>query len=96
MPSSPPVSDTHPRHPSAPRPGAAPHSRPRPGRRTPGARHLRRRVATLALIGAGAVAVLAPPATSAHQTLVHAFITRDGSTVVSGYDGGVTVAHPGG
>ena len=56
--------------------------------------HIRRRVAALALAAAGAVAVLAPPATSAHQTLVHAFMTRDGSTVVSGYDGGVAVAHP--
>lgn len=53
--------------------------------------HIRRRVATLALIAAGAAAVLAPAATSAHQTFVHAYMTRDGSTVVSGYDGGAPV-----
>ena len=58
--------------------------------------NIRRRIAALAVIAAGAAAVIAPPATSAHQTLVHAFMTRDGSTVVSGYDGGVAVAHPGG
>ena len=52
---------------------------------------LKRRAATLALLAAAAVAVLAPPATSARQTLVHAFVARDGSTVVSGYDGGVSV-----
>ncbi|MFZ0088967.1 MAG: hypothetical protein WAL63_05650 [Solirubrobacteraceae bacterium] len=53
---------------------------------------LRLRAALLAIAGLLAWSVLAPATTSARQTLVHAFIARDGSTVVSGYDGGVAVA----
>jgi hypothetical protein len=52
---------------------------------------LKRRAAVLALAAAGAAAAFAP-STSAHQTLVHAFVAKDGTTVVSGYDGGVPVA----
>lgn len=49
---------------------------------------LRRRTTFLAAAALAAAAILAP-STSAHQTLVHAYVTRDGTTVVSGYDGGV-------
>jgi hypothetical protein len=52
---------------------------------------LKRRAAVLAVAAVGAAAAFAP-ATSAHQTLVHAFVAKDGTTVVSGYDGGVAVA----
>ena len=38
------------------------------------------------------VAAALAASTSAHQTLVRAYVTHDGSTVVSGYDGGVPVA----
>jgi hypothetical protein len=54
---------------------------------------IKRRLAAVALIAAAVAAVLAP-ATSARQTLVHAFMAKDGSTIVSGYDGGVTLARP--
>jgi hypothetical protein len=52
---------------------------------------LKRRAAVLAVAAVGAAAVFAP-STSAHQTLVHAYVAKDGTTVVSGYDGGVPVA----
>lgn len=55
---------------------------------------IKRRVAALAILAAAMAAILAPSATSARESLVHAFVARDGSTVVSGYDGGVSVAHP--
>jgi hypothetical protein len=51
---------------------------------------LRRRIMVLAAAAVATAGILAP-ATSAHQTLVHAYMTRDGTTVVSGYDGGVAV-----
>jgi len=51
---------------------------------------LKRRLAVIAIAGLGAAALLAP-ATSARQALVHAFIAKNGTTVVSGYDGGVAV-----
>jgi hypothetical protein len=51
---------------------------------------LKRRVAVLAIAALGAAALLAP-ATSARQTVVHAFLAKDGTTVVSGYDGGVAI-----
>ena len=54
----------------------------------------KRRLDLLGLIAAGVAAVLAPPASSAGPTVVHAFVSRDGSTVVSGYDGGVPVGQP--
>ncbi len=57
---------------------------------TPGA-SLRRRVA-LTAAAVLAAAAIAPAATSARQALVHAFMARNGTTVVSGYDGGVAVA----
>jgi hypothetical protein len=50
----------------------------------------RRLVALLAVIALGAAFGLAPQASS-RQTLVHAFLAKDGSTVVSGYDGGAAL-----
>ena len=50
----------------------------------------KRRLAVLAIAGLGAAALLAP-ATSARQALVHSFLAKNGTTVVSGYDGGVAV-----
>jgi hypothetical protein len=55
---------------------------------------VKRRVVILAVIALGLAALLAPPATSARQTLVHAFLAKDGTTVVSGYDGGVALTKP--
>ena len=54
----------------------------------------RRRAAVLAIGALLAAAAIAPAATSARQTLVHAFVAKNGTTVVSGYDGGVAVAQP--
>ena len=54
---------------------------------------LKRRAAAACVAALAAAAVLAP-ATSAHQTLVHAYTARDGSTIVSGYDGGVPLTRP--
>jgi hypothetical protein len=48
----------------------------------------RRIVALLAVLALGLALGLAPAASS-RQTLVHAFLAKDGTTVVSGYDGGV-------
>jgi hypothetical protein len=48
----------------------------------------RRLVALLAVLALGLALGLAPAASS-RQTLVHAFLAKDGTTVVSGYDGGV-------
>lgn len=60
---------------------------------TPRMTFLRRRVtAVLAVAAVAAAAALAAASTSAHQTLVRAHIARDGSTVVSGYDGGAPLA----
>jgi hypothetical protein len=50
----------------------------------------RRRIAVLAIAALGVVAALAP-ATSANQTVVHAYVAKDGTTVVSGYDGGAAL-----
>jgi hypothetical protein len=55
--------------------------------------NLKRRAALLAIAALGVAAALAP-ATSARQTIVHAFLAKDGTTVVSGYDGGVPLAKP--
>ncbi|MGI8715113.1 MAG: hypothetical protein ACR2NR_18405 [Solirubrobacteraceae bacterium] len=44
--------------------------------------------AIVALVASAAVAT----STSAHQTLVRAHVARDGSIVVSGYDGGAPLA----
>jgi uncharacterized membrane protein len=49
---------------------------------------LRRRTALCAAAAALAAGALLAPSTSAHQTLVHAYTAKDGTTVVSGYDGG--------
>lgn len=54
----------------------------------------RRVVAILALAAIGTGAALVPSMTSAHGAPVHAYLAKDGSTVVSGYDGGVAVAKP--
>jgi hypothetical protein len=54
---------------------------------------LKRRIAALAVVLVGAAAVLAP-ATSAQEQAVHAYLAKDGSTVVSGYDGGAVLAKP--
>ncbi|MFL5862514.1 MAG: hypothetical protein ACJ780_17360 [Solirubrobacteraceae bacterium] len=54
----------------------------------------RRRLAVLAIAAIAVAAALAPEATSARQTLVHAFLAKDGSHVVSGYDGGVAPVMP--
>jgi hypothetical protein len=50
----------------------------------------RRRLAVLAIAAIGLAAALAPGASS-RQTLVHAFLAKDGTTIVSGYDGGAAV-----
>ncbi|MFL5864144.1 MAG: hypothetical protein ACJ780_25800 [Solirubrobacteraceae bacterium] len=54
----------------------------------------RRRLALLAIAAFGLAAALVPEATSARQTLVHAFLAKDGTHVVSGYDGGVAPVMP--
>lgn len=54
----------------------------------------RRRLAVLAIAAVALAAALAPGATSARQTLVHAFLAKDGTTVVSGYDGGAAPVLP--
>ncbi|MGH2895023.1 MAG: hypothetical protein ACRDPM_17400 [Solirubrobacteraceae bacterium] len=51
----------------------------------------RRLIALLAVAALGVTLGLAPGASS-RQTLVHAFVAKDGTTVVSGYDGGVPLA----
>jgi hypothetical protein len=51
-----------------------------------------RRRALVALVVALAVIAALATATSAHQTLVRAHVARDGSIVVSGYDGGAPLA----
>jgi hypothetical protein len=50
----------------------------------------RRLVGLLAVLALGLALGLAPAASS-RQTLVHAFLAKDGTTVVSGYDGGVAL-----
>jgi hypothetical protein len=50
----------------------------------------RRLVALLAIITLGVAFGLAPGASS-RQAMVHAFLAKDGSTVVAGYDGGAAV-----
>ena len=55
---------------------------------------LRRRIAILAVAAVALSAALAPAATSARQTLVHALIAKDGTVTVSGYDGGVAAVTP--
>jgi hypothetical protein len=54
----------------------------------------RRRLAILAVAALALSAALAPAATSARQTLVHAFLAKDGTTTVYGYDGGVAPVKP--
>jgi hypothetical protein len=54
----------------------------------------RRRLAIMAVAAVALAAALAPAATSARQTLVHAFLAKDGTTTVSGYDGGVAPVTP--
>jgi len=51
----------------------------------------RRLVALLAILALGAAFGLAPGASS-RQAMVHAFLAKDGTTVVSGYDGGAPLA----
>jgi hypothetical protein len=55
---------------------------------------VRRRLAILAVAAVALAAALAPAATSARQTLVHAFLAKDGTITVSGYDGGVAPVKP--
>ena len=50
----------------------------------------RRLVAFLAVVALGVAFGLAPTASSS-QSLVRAFVAKDGTTVVSGYDGGAAV-----
>jgi hypothetical protein len=52
----------------------------------------RRRLGALLSILALAAAVGFAPGASSRQSLVHAFLAKDGSTVVSGYDGGATLS----
>ena len=54
----------------------------------------RRRLAIAAVAAGAFAAALAPAAISARQTLVHAFLAKDGTTTVSGYDGGVAPVKP--
>lgn len=60
-------------------------------------RHLRLLLLAAAVLAAAALAASAAvaPSTSARQTLVHSFVAKDGTTVGSGYDGGVAIAAPG-
>jgi hypothetical protein len=50
----------------------------------------RRLVALLAIVALGMAVGFAPGASS-RGSLVHSFIAKNGSTVVSGYDGGATL-----
>jgi hypothetical protein len=50
----------------------------------------RRLVALLAVLALGVSLGLAPGASS-RQAMVHAFLAKDGTTVVSGYDGGAAL-----
>jgi hypothetical protein len=50
----------------------------------------RRRLAVLAIAALGLAAAFAPGASS-RQALVHAFLAKDGTTTVAGYDGGVAL-----
>ena len=60
---------------------------------TPRMTFLRRRVmAVLVVAAVAAGAALAAASTSASQTPVRSHIARDGSIVVSGYDGGAPLA----
>jgi Na+-driven multidrug efflux pump len=52
----------------------------------------RRRLAVLAIAALGLAAAFAPGAASSRQTLMHAFMAKDGTTVVSGYSGGAAIA----
>jgi hypothetical protein len=54
----------------------------------------RRRLALVAIAAVAAAAALVPAATSARQTLVHSFLAKDGTHVVSGYDGGAAPVMP--
>jgi len=54
---------------------------------------VKRRIAFLAIAMLGVAAVLAPT-TLAQQSAVHAYLAKNGSTVVSGYDGGATLTKP--
>ena len=54
----------------------------------------RRRLVVLAIAALALAAALAPGATSARQTLVHSFLAKDGTHVVSGYDGGAAPVMP--
>jgi hypothetical protein len=54
----------------------------------------RRRLAVLAIAAVALAAALAPGTTSARQTLVHSFLAKDGTHVVSGYDGGAAPVMP--
>jgi hypothetical protein len=49
-------------------------------------------MAVLVVALVAAAAALAAASTSANQTLVRAHVARDGSVVVSGYDGGAPLA----
>ena len=59
---------------------------------TPRMTFLRRRVMAVFVVALVAAAALATASTSARQTLVRAHIARDGSVMVSGFDGGVPLA----
>jgi hypothetical protein len=51
-----------------------------------------RRRALVAFVAVLAAAAALAASTSAHQTLVRAHVARDGSVVVSGFDGGAPLA----
>ncbi len=55
----------------------------------------KRVLASLVVLGVAAPAALAS-STSARQGIVHAYVDRSGTVVVTGYDGGVglTAGHP--
>ncbi len=59
---------------------------------TPRMTFLRRRVIAVLVVALIAAAALATASTSARQTLVRAHIARDGSVMVSGFDGGAPLA----
>jgi hypothetical protein len=51
-----------------------------------------RRRFVVAIVAALAIIAALAASTSAHQTLVRSHVARDGSVVVSGYDGGAALA----
>jgi hypothetical protein len=52
---------------------------------------LKRRIAALAVAAVAATAILAATSSASQPTTVHSYVAKNGTTVVSGYDGGVAL-----